>query len=66
MTGQREVAESGRPSEDHDMRTRLLAELPVTGGYGWPGSPPRYWRAGTDRQCFCCMAQESSRRYGDA
>ncbi len=30
MTSQREVAESGRPAEDHDTRTRLLAELPVT------------------------------------
>ena len=33
-------------------------------GWSWPASPPPCWRAGTDRRCFCCMAQESSRPYG--
>jgi hypothetical protein len=66
MSSQRDVEDRGGRSADHNTRERMLAELPVTERrLQLAASPPPCWKAGTDRRCFCCMAQESSRLCGD-
>ena len=65
MNDQRDVEERGRRFAGHDTREQLLAELPVKERrLELAGVSSPCWRAGTDRRCFCCMAQENSRPYG--